>query len=56
MELSKEQCRYLWGKGLTAGTLILYVALAALGAGIIKILCSRRGKVSFAGLHLSWGN
>ncbi len=56
MELSRQQCLELYGRGLTASSLILYLALAALGAGIIKILCSKRGKVSFAGLHLSWGN
>ena len=56
MELNRQQCQKLYGLGISSATLILYVALAALGAGIIKILLSRRGKVSFAGLHLSWGN
>ena len=56
MKLSKQQCECLYGKAISSGTLILYVALAALGAGILKILSSKRGKVSFGGIHLSWGN
>lgn len=56
MQLSKQQCETLFGKAISSGTIILYVALTALGAGIFKILFSKRGKVSFGGVHLSWGN
>ncbi len=56
MELSNYECSKLQGSGITAGALVLYLALAALAAGIIKILCSKRGRVSFGGVQLSWGN
>ncbi len=56
MKLSKQQCQHLKGKGFSPGTLIIYMALTALGAGILKILFSKRGKISFAGLSLTWGN
>lgn len=56
MELDRKQCAVLFGWGFSTATLLVYMALAALGAGIIKILCSKRGKVSFGGVHLSWGN
>ena len=56
MKLNSGECRKLKGKGFTPGTLIIYMALTALGAGILKILFSKRGKISFAGLSLTWGN
>jgi hypothetical protein len=56
MELSREECARLAGKGVSAATLILYAALSALVAAIIKVLFSKRGKVSFAGLSVTWGN
>ena len=56
MELTDYECSKLCGSGITAGALALYLALAALAAGIIKILCSKRGRVSFGGVQLSWGN
>ena len=56
MELSDYECSRLIGSGITAGTLVLYLALAALAGGIIKILCSKRGRVSFGGIQLSWSN
>ncbi|MBQ3376363.1 MAG: hypothetical protein IJG49_08125 [Erysipelotrichaceae bacterium] len=56
MRLTQQQCRKLYGLGLTGGSLLLYFALAAIGAGILKILFSARGKVQVGGVSLTWGN
>ncbi len=56
MRLTERQCRRLYGLGLTGGSLLLYFALAAIGAGILKILCSKRGRVQVGGVSMSWGN
>ena len=55
MLLSEKECRSLMGWGITAGSLLLYMGITALGAAIIKILFSSRGKVSMAGISLTWG-
>ncbi len=56
MRLTERQCRRLYGLGLIGGSLLLYFALAAIGAGILKILCSKRGRVQVGGVSMSWGN
>lgn len=56
MLLDERQCAELSGGSFTAGKLFLYMAITAMGAAIFKILFSRRGKVSFAGLNLTCGN
>ncbi len=56
MLLNHYECTKLTGKGFTPGTLFLYLAITALGAAIIKILFSSRGRVSFGGLNMTWGN
>lgn len=56
MRLTEKQCRSLYGLGFTRGSLLLYFALAAIGAGILKILCSKRGRVQVGGVSMSWGN
>ena len=56
MKLSMDECRQMYGKGFSAGTLLIYVAITALGAGILKMLFSKRGKISFAGITMTWGN
>ena len=55
MLLTEKECRSLVGKGITAGSLIVYMGITALGAAILKILFSSRGKVSVAGIQLSCG-
>ena len=56
MLVNEKEYRNWYGRGISAATLVLYLALAALGAGILKILFSKRGKVTFAGVSLQWGN
>ncbi len=56
MLINKEQCRHLYGLGVTASSLILYLSIAALAAGILKLLTSKRGRVSLGGLNIQWGN
>ncbi|MBQ1522322.1 MAG: hypothetical protein IIZ74_06125 [Erysipelotrichaceae bacterium] len=54
MKLTRQQCGRLYGKG--GGSILLYFALAAIGAGILKILFSKRGRVQVGGVSLTWGN
>ena len=56
MRLTETESKRLYGKGIGPGTLLLYFALAAVGAGILKILCSKRGRVQVGGVSLTWGN
>ena len=56
MVLSDNECSKLVGGAITAGALILYLAVAAVAAGIIKVLSSKRGRVSLGGLQIHWGD
>lgn len=54
-ELSDEQLRFMYGKVITATSVLTYVAIAAGCAAIIKILTSSKGRVSVPGINISWG-
>ena len=56
MKLTHQQCAEMYGQGISGGTLLLYVGIAALIAAILKILCSKRGRVNFGGINIQWGN
>lgn len=56
MELSRRRCSEMYGRGVTPGNLILYLGISAMVAAVIKILFSKRGRVSLAGINLQWGN
>ncbi len=56
MILERSQCEELIGFGPSAASLIIYFALLALGAGIFKMLFASRGRVSFGGISITWGN
>ncbi len=56
MELTRKEYENLYGRAVTATSILLYLAIVAIGAGIVKILTSKRGKVSYGGIQISWGN
>ncbi len=58
MELTDEQTKKMYGKAdrLDSARLIIYLVMAAGMTGVLKILFSARGKISFFGITIQWGN
>ena len=53
--LSDYELQEVHGKVIAASAIIGYVMVAAAVAGVIKILTSSKGRVSFAGFTMTWG-
>ena len=53
-ELSKDNCRNMYGGLVTPEVMLLYLMIAAGAAGIYKILKSSSGKLSITGITFQW--
>jgi len=55
MRLSMEECEMLYGRAAPANNLFLYFIVSCGIVAFLKMLLSRRGRISFAGISLQWG-
>ncbi|MBR0136908.1 MAG: hypothetical protein IJM15_00655 [Erysipelotrichaceae bacterium] len=58
MELTEEQMKKMYGKSgrIDSARMIMFLIMAAGMTGVLKILFSARGKISFFGITIQWGN
>lgn len=58
MELDAQQMKQMYGKASRpdGAQILMFLILAAGLTGVIKILFSSRGKISFFGITIQWGN
>ncbi len=54
MQLTERQSRQMYGKA-NANNILIYFFLGCIAVGLIKMIFSKRGRVSFAGIILQWG-
>lgn len=56
MELSVQQQKEIYGKGfLDSSDIIMFLILTAGITGVLKIIFSSKGKVTFFGITFQWG-
>lgn len=55
-ELTVNEMQSTYGGAIVVSTWIGYAAIAAGFAAVVKVVFSKRGKVSLGGFGISWGN